>query len=325
SPNAAGTQGYDGYAYADGNPVTWTDPSGHGVAGVFAVVARVLECALRGECRYRRQHEATHPTQEAVSGVPSAGHWGGGGGSGGSIGGIVVVCKPRPGRRCGGGVPGGPFGPSVGQPEERPMVDEGGGGGGGVVAGGGGAVDDEGSAVGAEFPSTPSEEGGEAAGAGGLDEAGGTEPSAGWSQPIGGEPIGPGSADFVELFGPGNPGPLRPIVAQSFAGDTYGEWETTQPVQMVRVWGGNSAELGRFLTGIDEIDPLTREQAIRVLALAPDFGNTAENITEFMVPEGTVFYEGRVAPQGDLPGGAWQIFLPDLPSNDWIVSSDKLP
>src|SRR6476646_8410549 len=30
---------------------------------------RVLECALHGECRYRRQHEAAHPTQEAVSGT----------------------------------------------------------------------------------------------------------------------------------------------------------------------------------------------------------------------------------------------------------------
>src|SRR5262249_13499638 len=148
-----------------------------------------------------------------------------------------------------------------------------------------------------------------------------TGSTSGWNEPIGGEPIGAGVADFLQKFGPGNPGPLKPTVVQSFAGETYGQWETTQPVEMVRVWGGKSAKLGRFLTGIDQIDPLTREQAIRVLALAPDFGNTAENITEFMVPEGTVFYEGRVAPQGDLPGGAWQIFLPDLPPEDWVVSS----
>jgi hypothetical protein len=130
---------------------------------VFAIVARVLECALRGECRYRRRHEATHPTQEAISGVPSAGHWGGGGrGGGGSIGGIVVVCKPRLGRRCGGGVPGGPFGPVAGQPESRPMVDEGGGGGGGVVAGGAGGEGgggDQGSSVGSGLPPPSSEQG----------------------------------------------------------------------------------------------------------------------------------------------------------------------
>jgi RHS repeat-associated protein len=75
-PNAGGTQGWNPYAYATDNPTAATDPSGHGIAEVFGVLARVLECVLHGECRYRRQHEHTDPTKEAVSGVPSAGHAG---------------------------------------------------------------------------------------------------------------------------------------------------------------------------------------------------------------------------------------------------------
>jgi hypothetical protein len=63
------------------------------VGGVFAIVARVLECALRGECRYRRQHEHTEPTQEAITGVLTAGHWGGGT-SGDSNGPLGTGCRP---------------------------------------------------------------------------------------------------------------------------------------------------------------------------------------------------------------------------------------
>jgi hypothetical protein len=57
-PNAGGTQGYDGYAYAVDNPVTVSDPTGHGIAEVFGILARVFGCILHGEGRHRLQRES---------------------------------------------------------------------------------------------------------------------------------------------------------------------------------------------------------------------------------------------------------------------------
>jgi hypothetical protein len=64
-PNADGTQGYNAYAYANGNPATLTDPGGHAaglaelgqaIASVFFWIAAILDWALFGEGRYEREH-----------------------------------------------------------------------------------------------------------------------------------------------------------------------------------------------------------------------------------------------------------------------------
>ena len=52
------------------------------------------------------------------------------------------------------------------------------------------------------------------------------------------------------------------------------------------------------------------------LALNPDWGNTAQNVTKVVLPKGTVIYEGIAAPQvinggaGNLIGGGNQVFVP---------------
>ena len=77
-PNSGGTTGYNPYSYANGNPVTYTDPSGHFVSyeefggGPFAYLAYVFSCYLGGTCLYQGEHgEDTH---ELVGGAQRAAH-----------------------------------------------------------------------------------------------------------------------------------------------------------------------------------------------------------------------------------------------------------
>ena len=54
------------------------------------------------------------------------------------------------------------------------------------------------------------------------------------------------------------------------------------------------------------------------LALNPDWGNSATCVESVTVPQGTVIYEGTVAPQvinggaGVLLGGANQVYIPNV-------------
>lgn len=58
------------------------------------------------------------------------------------------------------------------------------------------------------------------------------------------------------------------------------------------------------------------------LALNPAWGNTAEYVSEVIVPKGTKIYEGTAVPQvikdsmgntiGHLPGGGSQVYIPNV-------------
>jgi len=64
-PSSGGATGYNPYQYANSNPTTLTDPSGHlasigdfggGIAGAFLYLAYIFECFLSGNCRYQGAH-----------------------------------------------------------------------------------------------------------------------------------------------------------------------------------------------------------------------------------------------------------------------------
>lgn len=59
------------------------------------------------------------------------------------------------------------------------------------------------------------------------------------------------------------------------------------------------------------------------LALNPDWGNTAQNVTTVIVPKGTTIYEGVASSQtinggaGQLLGGGNQVYVPGV-DQSWI-------
>ncbi len=118
-------------------------------------------------------------------------------------------------------------------------------------------------------------------------------------------------------YSPANPGPLNEEVANSFNGATYTERVLTEDTVMYRVSGGNAKEVGSYMSTTPQGGGL---QSQLDLALNPAWGNTAENVTRVVVPQGTTIYEGIAAPQniydslgnviGTLPGGGNQVYIP---------------
>jgi RHS repeat-associated protein len=84
---------------------------------------------------------------------------------------------------------------------------------------------------------------------------------------------------------------------------------TTSDTTMYRVWGGDSGQAGGWLT---PTAPASSSEAISSLSLPP--ANTAQYLSEVLVPAGTRYQIGTAASAFGQPGGATQVLLlQDIP------------
>ncbi len=117
-------------------------------------------------------------------------------------------------------------------------------------------------------------------------------------------------------FGPTNPGPLPDAVANNFRGSSYTQTTLSEPITLYRVSGGNAGEIGPYWTTIRPSGPL---QAQIDLALKPEWGNTATQITTIKVPAGQTIYQGAAASQGGAQiGGGSQVFIQRV-NPSWVT------
>lgn len=73
------------------------------------------------------------------------------------------------------------------------------------------------------------------------------------------------------------------------------------PTTVYRYWGGNATELGRWVTPNMYANPIN--------SLALPAGNTATNISAFILQQGTSALYGTVAGVGSLAGGGIQYYI----------------
>ena len=103
-------------------------------------------------------------------------------------------------------------------------------------------------------------------------------------------------------------GPLKSVVAES---DTV----------MYRVWGGESGQVAAWLS---PTKPSSTLSSIRDLALPP--GNSAEFLSEVLVPAGTRYQIGTAASAFGQPGGATQVLLLDrIPASNFGPGAPLAP
>jgi hypothetical protein len=120
----------------------------------------------------------------------------------------------------------------------------------------------------------------------------------------------------VIRFGPTNPGPLPDAVANTFRGGAYTQTTLSESTTLYRVSGGTAGEMGQYWTTIKPSGPF---QAQIDLALKPEWGNTATQITTIKVPAGQTIYQGAAASQGGAQiGGGSQVFIPRVDPS-WVV------
>jgi hypothetical protein len=113
-------------------------------------------------------------------------------------------------------------------------------------------------------------------------------------------------------YGSMDKGPLPNDIANTFRSNTYTQKVSTGEY-VYRVYGGAAQPNGSYYSRIPQNGGM---QSQFDLALNPDWGNTATNVSQFYIPPGTVYFEGYAASQiinggaGTLMGGGNQIYVP---------------
>ena len=114
-------------------------------------------------------------------------------------------------------------------------------------------------------------------------------------------------------------GQLNLNEATSFRGATFKSKIAIKPITTYRSWSNPDYEVGSYVSRTRPAGPL---QTQLDLALAPQWRNTAENVTKLEIPRFAPFYEGAAGVQpvkaiedsdtlGQLPGGGNQILITD--------------
>ena len=114
-------------------------------------------------------------------------------------------------------------------------------------------------------------------------------------------------------------GQLNLSQATSFRGATFKSKIAIKPITTYRSWSNPTYEVGGYVSRTRPAGPL---QTQLDLALAPQWGNKANHISEYEIPQFTPFYEGAAGVQpvkaidgsdtlDQLPGGGNQILIID--------------
>jgi type VI secretion system secreted protein VgrG len=110
-----------------------------------------------------------------------------------------------------------------------------------------------------------------------------------------------------KTYGPDEPGPLEPDEIKSFKDGKYRLRRLKKSVKVERLHGGTASPEGRWISRGPR--PTGLEGKIR-MALRPEWGNTADQSSAFIIKAGTKVYEGVAAGQGTgYVGGATQLLI----------------
>lgn len=130
--------------------------------------------------------------------------------------------------------------------------------------------------------------------------------------------ITPAASTDVIRYSPMNPGPLSNDVANSFRSSSYYAYPLSSDTNFYRMYSDPKYKVGSYMTRTPQNGVM---QTQLDLALNPDWGNYATNMTQVTVPKGTVIYEGVAGPQiinggaGQLLGGGNQVYIPEVDAN----------